>query len=48
MKKILAAITLGVFCSAAFADPCMDANVSAAGLYDNQADEDFYYSNEDC
>ena len=48
MKKILAAITLSLFAVAALADPCMDANVSASGLYENQADEDFFYSNEDC
>ena len=48
MKQIFAAITFALFAVAASADPCMDANVSAAGLYDNQADEDYYYSNEDC
>ena len=48
MKKLLAAITLGLFCVTAFADPCVDANVSAGGLYSNQADEDLYYSSDDC
>ena len=48
MNKIIIAITLSLYCLTAFADPCMDANVSAAGLYDNQADEDFYYSDENC
>ena len=48
MKTILAAIALSLFAVAASADPCMDANVSAGGLYTNQADEDFFYSNSDC
>ena len=48
MKKTFAAITLALFAVAASADPCMDANVSASGLYENQADEDLYNSTEDC
>ena len=40
MKKIFAAIALGLFSVAAFADPCMDANVSPLGYsLDKSADE---------
>ena len=48
MRKMIAVVALGLFSLTAYADPCMDANVSASGLYENQADEDFFYSNEDC
>ena len=40
MKKILAAIALGLFSVAALADPCMDANVTPLGYsVDMSADE---------
>ena len=48
MKTLLTAIALALFSVTAFADPCIDANLSATGLYDNQADENFYNSTDDC
>ena len=48
MKTLFAAIALALFSVSAFADPCVDASVSASGLYDNQADENFYNSTDDC
>ena len=40
MKKMIAAIALGLFSVAALADPCMDANVSPLGYsFDKSADE---------
>ena len=39
MRKIFAATVLSLFCVTAFADPCMDANVSALGYYESPADE---------
>jgi len=48
MKKLLTVMAIGLFSITAFADPCIDANVSAGGLYQNQADEDFYYSKDGC
>jgi hypothetical protein len=48
MKTLLAAIALTLFSVTAFADPRMDANESATGVYDNQADENFDNSTDDC
>ena len=40
MKTILAAIALGLFSVVAFADPCMDSNVSPLGYsLEKSADE---------
>lgn len=39
MKTIFVAITLGLFAVTAFADPCMDANVSPLGYYEAPADQ---------
>lgn len=38
MKKVLAAIAISLFCAAALAEPCMDANVSPTGLSNTGSD----------
>jgi hypothetical protein len=38
MKQLLAAIAISLFCTAALADPCMDADVSPTGYSERTSD----------
>lgn len=39
MNKIIAAVAISILCNVAFADPCMDSNVTPLG-YDNTSTAD--------
>ena len=48
MKTIFAAIVLALFSVAAFADPCMDANVSPLGFYDAPTSDEIHLEEHGC
>lgn len=48
MKKMIAAIALGLFSVAAFADPCMDANVSPLGHSTELTPDEIYLEQHGC
>ena len=48
MKKIFAAIALSLFAAAAFADPCMDADVSPLGYYDTPTSDEMHLEEHGC
>ncbi len=52
MNRLIVAIIFGL-CSVSASgetgpEPCIDGGVSATGIYINQADEDYYLSDDDC
>ena len=48
MKKILAAIALGLFSVTALADPCMDAHVSPLGYSVDMSADEVYLEQHGC
>jgi hypothetical protein len=48
MKTILAAIALSLFSVVAFADPCMDADVSPLGYYDTPTSDEIHLEEHGC
>lgn len=48
MKKMFAAIALGLVSFAAFADPCMDATVSPLGYYDTPTPDETHLEEHGC
>lgn len=48
MKKIFAAITLSLFSLVAFADPCMDADVSPLGYSTDLTPDEIYLEQHGC
>lgn len=48
MRKIFAAIAFALFSVAAFADPCIDANVSPLGYYDSRTADEIHLDEHGC
>jgi hypothetical protein len=48
MKTILAAIAISLFSVVAFADPCMDANVSSLGYSLDNSDDEIHLEEHGC
>ena len=48
MKKLFAAVALSLLCVHAFADPCMDADVSPLGYYDTRTADEIHLDDHGC
>lgn len=48
MSKIIVAISLSLFCVAALADPCMDADVSPLGYQDAATTDEIHMEEHGC